>query len=445
MQYDPTNQQYVGYEAEELLQEIEQSAFDEENELLQKRYDKIKEIKTMCRFCFSSGHKTPCVAINKLSSYSVDPAEMMIIIGIDQEYSEPFNEIICANCFDRFVDFSNYRKRCQNAQKDLIQYMQDLDQKIAEIQKQQRYHKNPSTNWMKVEIQDQDTSVYTDEFYNTNVERDVGDDHVEEFDETGTQDDISYESEYLEDIETEERLDDETDHIDVYEITIKNEPFDSEHESVTRKKRKSTKLSSEKTLNSKKVGTALPVKQEDQVLVVPGFDNYKNKPFGSKKKIYECFFCRQKFIGKTVYKSHKCEVKRFKCEVEGCDLYFVNQGGYNIHIQRKHALPKTSRHSCPICRTNFQMSAAQFDEHCKKCQEENQYKEHPIRCDKCKKVFKTLQSFTAHAMFHDEESLKKLNEPSEVTRKSTNNKPSLDQPHMCDLCGRVFKVNHQDA
>ncbi|KAL7021267.1 hypothetical protein ACKWTF_011813 [Chironomus riparius] len=468
VQYDPNIMQYVGYEAEMMLQEIERDAFDEEKELLKKRYEKVKLIKNLCRFCFSNEKDVKCVAMSKLQTYSIDIAEMISILGIDQEYSEAFNDIVCANCFDRLIEFSNYRKRCQTAQKDLILSMQDLDRKILEAQQLQRYQRNPSSNWLKVELQDDDQMDYN--FYDADTDKeeeeethDTTDDFIdttEHYLEEDTDDEKT--QEYFEEVDVNEDSQKESQRLNLFEITIKNEPHDSdEHAHVENKPRVSTRKRKQveekkeeaspstskkkKTINKKEqkmVKKEIP-KTPNQVIspsVVKGIDNFKNKPFGSRKKIHECFFCREKFVGKKTYKTHNCPNKRIKCEVEGCDLYFVNQGGYNIHIQRKHALPKVSRHLCPVCRTNYQMSAAQYDEHCKRCLEANEYREQPIKCDKCKKIFGTLQSYTAHIQFHDDESLKKASEL--LVQGSDGKARKAEIFHMCDLCGRVFRDSY---
>lgn len=466
--------QYVGYQAEIMLQEAERDAFDEEKEMIKRRYDKIKEIKSLCRFCFSNGKDVKCISMNKLYSYNVDPIEMINFLGLNQTFNEAFNEIICGNCFDRFLEFSNYRKRCQTSQKEIIESMQELDKKILEIQQLQRYQRNPATNWLKVELEDDDQIAYEDDFYDIDTEKDENSqnsegivhttvvttgENVDDFDNTDT-----FIEEHLDD---DDRADDFiTEEIDpnesgendsqLFQINIKNEPLDLEYEQKT-STRKSTKRSqidenstpksspkkrksTPKTSKATPKKAAIKVEKKDRnsdITIAPGIDSFRNKSIGSLKKIHECFFCRQKFVGKKEYKDHKCN-KRIKCEFDGCELYFVNQGGYNIHIQRKHALPKVSRHLCPVCKTNYHMNALQFDEHCKKCIEENEYKEQPIKCEKCSKMFKSLQSFTAHTMFHDEESLKK----------ATNDTMTVPDPkaknirHMCDLCGRVFKESY---
>lgn len=462
--------QYVGYQAEMMLQEIERDAFDEEKELLKKRYEKVKMIKNLCRFCFSNEKDVKCIAMSKLQSYSIDIAEMISILGIDQEYIEAFNDIICANCFDRLLEFSNYRKRCQTAQKDLILSMQDLDRKIVETQQLQRYQRNPSTNWLKVEIQDEDQIDYN--FYDADTDKD---DEEEDITHDNTDDFVDTTEHYLEDTDDEKTQEYFTEEVDInddsqkesqslnlFEITIKNEPHDSDEHQIEQKPRVSTRVSAykrklveekkeepstskkKKSPNKKELKAIKKIEVEKKPPVVkvgfpPENPIINNKPFGSRKKIHECFFCREKFVGKKTYKTHNCPNKRIKCEVEGCELYFVNQGGYNIHIQRKHGLPKISRHLCPVCRTNYQMSASQYDDHCKRCLEENEYREQPIKCDKCRKIFGTLQSYTAHIQFHDDESLKKA---SDLLIEVDGKMRKAEVCHMCDLCGRVFRDSY---
>jgi Zinc finger, C2H2 type len=153
------------------------------------------------------------------------------------------------------------------------------------------------------------------------------------------------------------------------------------------------------------------------------------------RRSFECFFCRNKFHGYKTYKTHDCQVKQVRCEVVGCTKVFTMQSGYNNHVQRIHGLPKTGKHFCPCCSICFQMTALKFDEHCAKCVKEKEYKEQPLECDTCKKVFNTLQSFSAHKMFHDTENL-----PVTISNKDgvplVPNKKNTEA--MCDLCGKTL-------
>jgi len=393
--YNQSTNQYTGYGKEVMLREMEECAFDVEKELIDLRYRKVKEIKNICRFCFTNVKNAKCVVMSKLETYSIDPLEMIIILGINQQYDEAFNEIICSDCFNRLIEFTSYRKKCQKAQNELIKRMQELDSKIFEIQQTQKYQQNEQfTDWVKVEVNPADQIVFKNEL----------------FDDSSA---LNEDNNYLADSLIKDENEYGESQLEFIEASVKPEPAD-------------------KYLEEQPISTNS--KSEQNV----SQDVSKIQRGNSKK--FECFFCRQKFVGKFAYKSHKCKVKRIKCEVEGCDSYFVNQGGYNMHLQRRHKMPKISRHLCPVCKTHYQMNGSQFDEHCKKCSDQNKYKEQSIQCDKCKKILNSLHSFTAHKMFHDSEDLTKINDLSHKgTKKKRNNNTKKDSvKDICDLCGKIF-------
>jgi THAP domain len=130
IEFDSANYAYVGEESVHLHRTY--SMEHEERALMQERRQRVKELKSLCRFCFESQDER-FVAINKLQAYSIDPDEMLLNIGIDPQYNEVFSEIVCEQCFQHIVSIDGYRKRCRKAQDEIIAEMQELDQKLTTI------------------------------------------------------------------------------------------------------------------------------------------------------------------------------------------------------------------------------------------------------------------------------------------------------------------------
>lgn len=130
IEFDFDNCAYVGEESVELHRTS--TTVDEERLVIQERRQRMKELKTLCRFCFES-QEDRFVAINKLQAYSIEPDEMLVTIGIDPQYNEAFSEILCEQCFQQIVTIDAYRKRCRKAQDEIISEMQELDQRLHSV------------------------------------------------------------------------------------------------------------------------------------------------------------------------------------------------------------------------------------------------------------------------------------------------------------------------
>lgn len=86
------------------------------------------------------------------------------------------------------------------------------------------------------------------------------------------------------------------------------------------------------------------------------------------------------------------------------------------------------------------MTAVEFDEHVKKCVLENEYAEQPIQCKECNKICNSLQSYTAHKMFHDTKDLEPtaINEAGvRVVVKLIKVNEKSSRTCVCELCGKV--------
>lgn len=157
VEFDEQNMQYVGEESVNLLRGTV-SAQEEKNLILDRR-QKIRDLKSLCRFCFES-QDDRFVSVNKLEAYSIETDEMLAMIGIGPQYNEVFSEILCEQCFQQIVAIDGYRKRCRKAQDDIINEMQELDQKLQNI----RNLKSEERPWFK------DDEMFEEEPLHTHIE-----------------------------------------------------------------------------------------------------------------------------------------------------------------------------------------------------------------------------------------------------------------------------------
>jgi THAP domain/Zinc-finger associated domain (zf-AD) len=121
-----------------------------EEELAAKRERKLKEIGKLCRFCLEDRNEENLIEISKLKDYSIKPAEVMSLVGLNTQYSELFSNNACEECFQQIFVFDGYRKRCQKAQDRMVSEMKELDQEIQKIcggTGQGSWLKAETTNW----------------------------------------------------------------------------------------------------------------------------------------------------------------------------------------------------------------------------------------------------------------------------------------------------------
>lgn len=152
---------------------------------------------------------------------------------------------------------------------------------------------------------------------------------------------------------------------------------------------------------------------------------------------HQCFFCHEIINGIAEFRLHKksCVVKEVICAVKGCSKSFMTQNGFNTHMSYIHGIIKTSTYTCITCKTNYQMTAIEFQEHVKKCQLNNEYNsQQEIQCDICKFMCNNVESYVSHKMFHDTRNLIQTVDDNGKTlfrKKEKNN-------FVCDLCGKLF-------
>lgn len=143
-------------------------------------------------------------------------------------------------------------------------------------------------------------------------------------------------------------------------------------------------------------------------------------------------FVLQKFGGKKVFKSHKCDLKQKACLFDGCGKIFTRMSGYNIHITNIHKMPKISRMFCSLCNFSMVTNSEGYKEHRRGCENRSIKKNvnNAVECKDCGKVCSNFQSYKIHSMFHQ----------SSVTANGAKKKTSAGKPgkYICDTCGREF-------
>ena len=102
-----------------------------EEELIEKRDQKIKEIEKLCRFCLEDRGDEDLIEINKLLKYSINPSEVMPHILISN--IEIFNKKACEECFQQIIVFDGYRKRCRRSQDLIIEELKRVESEIVKL------------------------------------------------------------------------------------------------------------------------------------------------------------------------------------------------------------------------------------------------------------------------------------------------------------------------
>lgn len=104
-----------------------------ESELMAKKDRKLAEIGKLCRFCLEDNTEDNLLTISKLKDYSINPNEVMTLVGLNPQYNDLFSKNACEECFQQIFVFDGYRKRCQKAQNRMIVEMKQLEQEIQKV------------------------------------------------------------------------------------------------------------------------------------------------------------------------------------------------------------------------------------------------------------------------------------------------------------------------
>ncbi|XP_070508389.1 zinc finger and BTB domain-containing protein 11-like [Chironomus tepperi] len=447
--YNQDFQKYYGPEAEKLFEETEKACVDHEKELINLRYKKVCDLKSLCRFCFMNRKESTCIEMSALNNYSIDPNDIIKAIGCGTPYSTKFSELICEDCFLKILEVEKFRKKCCEKQQGMLNELEELDKKILQVQQSKRKSNNNTVPWYKVESNqepdefknsiifnsitsdlvplDQSFETEKSEVAQVNIKQEPevmqqeSDDDFNDFDDTGA---ANYDS------------DDGSDDFalinykpsvksDKEEVEVKNEEVPNIQETLETEELSDVQETPKIKDKSTKSRTKQP-KPESQS---------KRRRETLKDRTYECFFCRDKILGKQNHRKHKCHMKYRECEVAGCGKKLANQGNYSNHLIKIHGLPKISAHYCPGCMTYYQMNTFQFQDHTRSCEKNKDAPEQEIKCEECHKVCSNLEAYTAHKLFHG---TSHLIETVDETGQKVFKKPQTQKERICDLCGKIL-------
>lgn len=146
--YDSINHQYFGEESIELIRGS--VSVEDEEAIAFKKQQKLDELKKICRFCLCLDPKddSKCVLISKLDDYSISLDELLASLGL-ASHPELFGDVVCEQCFQQIVEIDLFKKKCREAQDEVLTEIQELENKILEIRK----NKPCGNVWYKNEMQ----------------------------------------------------------------------------------------------------------------------------------------------------------------------------------------------------------------------------------------------------------------------------------------------------
>ena len=133
--YDSANLQYFGEQSIELLRG--NVSVEDEEAVLLKRQEKLDELKGICRFClcFDPKHESKCVSITKLDDYHIRLDDVLTSLGLSAQPSDIFGEHVCEQCFQQIVEIDLFKKKCREAQEEVLGELDELENKIQEIRR----------------------------------------------------------------------------------------------------------------------------------------------------------------------------------------------------------------------------------------------------------------------------------------------------------------------
>jgi THAP domain/Zinc-finger associated domain (zf-AD) len=107
---------------------------DHENELLEKRKERLCRIEKICRFCLDEQNESKLVDIDKLKAYSISAEDVYQMLNIDTMKEKIWSDYSCEECFQQIVAFDGFKKRCTKVQRDVVTEIHELNRKILHIQ-----------------------------------------------------------------------------------------------------------------------------------------------------------------------------------------------------------------------------------------------------------------------------------------------------------------------
>lgn len=289
VEFNEESCRYVGEESVNLLRGT--MNVQEEKTLMRDRNQKVKDLKSLCRFCFES-QDDKFVAISKLEAYSIDPEEMINLIGIASDFNEVFSEIVCEQCFQQIVSIDGYRKRCCKAQDEVIAEMEEFDQKLHNV----RSSTQPSEElpWFKYEAMSDDepqqTHVEILEEYLDDISY-IGDEQDnDEYKDEENHDTMDFDSFKVSDPQSESK---DYSHI-IIKDEMKMETMDDDIIEQTHHTFETHYENPDENDEDEEEFQGIPEPNEKDIYNITDVDTIIKNPDRNSfaLRIYECFFCR---------------------------------------------------------------------------------------------------------------------------------------------------------
>lgn len=293
VEFNANSFQYVGEESFNLMHGV--MSTQEEKLIVQDRRQRFKMLKSLCRFCFESQDEK-FVAISKLEAYSIDPEEVLLLLGIKTDFNEVFSEIVCEHCFQQIVSLDGFRRRCRKAQEEIIGEMEEFDQKLVNTRNHKIYEP-----WFKIEEVEEEDQVQgpieiVEEHLDDNILY-VGDEDDETYEEYDAQDFDAYkyevqghESKYeIQEVSKELcQLIDKSHEMKVEPIEdiIMQEAFDSQFDNLEE--------AEEEEDDEEDEFQGMPEPSDKDIYKVTDTEAIIKNPDRNSfaLRVYECFFCR---------------------------------------------------------------------------------------------------------------------------------------------------------
>lgn len=141
--YDSEKRTYFGPESIDILRGT--LSVEDMDAICKKRQERAVELKGMCRFCFSeTKNQSKCVSTSMLDTYQINLEDFNLRILPD----DLCGSLVCEQCFHQIVEIDLFKKKCREAQEDVLAEIVELDAKIQEVQEAI----NNGKTWYKAEM-----------------------------------------------------------------------------------------------------------------------------------------------------------------------------------------------------------------------------------------------------------------------------------------------------
>lgn len=268
--YDSKTKQYFGAESFDLLPSF-LSAEDVEAIGI-KRQQRIEELKNMCCLCFDieTTNNQQCVSVSMFDAFHINLNQFEVKV-IPDEYC---GNLVCEQCFQFIVEIDLFKKKCREAQEDILAEIVELDAKIQTVENANYNEKT----WHKAAIGS--AAIDTIE---------VVEEHIIEEDEPqmNSQEEYIEEEIHDEDIVYEQLTDVRIEEIELTDETMQEIELSEFHEADFI------------TIAPCETKTSMQAKSEENTIgideyAVESTDDIIKNPERNRFcfRIYECFFCK---------------------------------------------------------------------------------------------------------------------------------------------------------